>query len=37
MVPSTWMMFGSVDDARRAYLERIGELEGKGFMDATAG
>ncbi len=31
------LMFGSVDDARRAYLERIGELEDKGFMDATAG
>ena len=30
------LMFASVDDARGAYLERIGELESKGFMDATA-
>ncbi len=31
------LMFSSIDDARRAYMERIGELESKGFMDATAG
>lgn len=29
------LMFNDVDEARTAYLARIADLEGKGFMDAT--
>lgn len=30
------LLFNSVDDARKAYFNRIRDLERKGFMDATA-
>jgi hypothetical protein len=31
------LTFDSVDDARRAFLQRASELEQRGFLDATAG
>jgi predicted DNA-binding WGR domain protein len=31
------LTFDSVEDARRAYLARVAELEARGFIDATAG